>query len=72
MIILFISGEHFFFCESIAQPSRAGTLARSEKTAPAKFEYSSLPTGIPHYIFEIVLELIKDNEPHEEILAMYA
>ncbi len=52
------------------QPSRSGASILSETKALAKFEYSSLPPGIPHYIFEIVLELIKDNEPHEDILAM--
>jgi hypothetical protein len=62
--------ELVWFCNVVVQPSRAGTLARSEQRAPAIFEYSSLPPGIPHYIFEIVLELIKDNEPHEDILAM--
>ena len=58
------------FCDWVLQPSRVGAVARLDNRAPAVFEYSSLPPGIPHYIFEIVLELIKDNEPHEDILEM--
>ena len=58
------------FCDGVVQPSRVGAVARLDHRSPAVFEYSSLPPGIPHYIFEIVLELIKDNEPHEDILDM--
>lgn len=52
------------------QPSRAGVSARADKKTSTSFEYSSAPPGIPPYLFENVVELIKDNEPPEEILGM--
>ena len=56
------------------KPLRAGASVRPDKRtslSTANFEITSLPPGIPHYIFENVVELINDNEPHDDILEMY-
>jgi hypothetical protein len=66
--------ELHFFLIQFAQPFRAdAAVLRSDKIASfssSNFENTSLPPGIPHYIFENVVELMKDNEPHEGILEM--
>ena len=63
-----------FFLMQFVKPLRTGTsVLRPEKKASISsthFENTSLPPGIPHYIFENVVELINDNEPHDEMLEM--
>jgi hypothetical protein len=72
---MMLSVDHCFPVMQFVQLSMAEcSVVRPEKKisfSPTNFENTSLPPGIPHYIFENVVELIKDNEPHEDILEMY-
>jgi hypothetical protein len=52
------------------KPLRVLRPEKKTSISSTHFENTSLPPGIPHYIFENVVELINDNEPHEDILEM--
>ncbi len=59
-----------FFLMQFVKPLRVLRPEKKTSISSTHFENTSLPPGIPHYIFENVVELINDNEPHEDILEM--
>ena len=59
-----------FFLMQFVKPLRVLRPDKKTSISSTHFENTSLPPGIPHYIFENVVELINDNEPHEDILEM--